>query len=172
MVGEGEASQRYWTTGNDHLRKMWLRMSFLDGVGGRIQSLSFKFEVKWFLCRNLISHIKHFKSTSNFCKHCPDLFYLWADTVKLSLVAQQGYLDNLVEKGREKHFSGVCVRVCLNADAGFVGRREESQCKTTRGEKQGAPMWERHLPVSRVRCSPMEGSSDVRLPPPSNWVSL
>lgn len=54
----------------------------------------------------LIRCVKYFKSTGNFCKHCPDFSWLWADTVKLLSVAQQCQLDELAEKRKEKHFYG------------------------------------------------------------------
>lgn len=106
----------------------------------------------------LIQCVKHFNSTDSFCKHCPEFSQLWAETVKLFSVAPQCHWINWLRREKKGIFMGFFF---YNEDTWVMGRREESQCKTTRGESY------RLLLAVRASCWPapadqMVGSDSPR----------
>ena len=89
---------------------------------------------------------KAFQEHKQCLQTLPDFSQLWAETVKLSSVAQQCQLDDRVEKRKEICvYGGVCVcvyvYVCvhLSGDLLHIGRREESQGKTMGGGSHKLP---------------------------------
>ena len=94
---------------------------------------------------------KAFQEHEQCLQTLPDFSQLWAETVKLSSVAQQCQLitdqvADRVEKRKEICiYGGVCVcvyvyvRVHVSGDLLHIGRREESQGKTTGGRSHKLP---------------------------------
>lgn len=115
---------------------------------------------------------KAFQEHGQCLQTLPDFSQLWAETVKLSSVAQQCELNDWVEKRKELCvYGGVCVcvyvYVCvrLSGDLPHMGRREESQGKTMGGRSHKFPYMMVYSIIWEPAASQMMGSDGPRCPP-------